>query len=81
MVDVTGVLRHTAIDKKQQNLLCQLPRCTDRAGLLDFQFESAMSGLQRLQYLPSGSGVSLLLWVRFQAPIAINLIWIGPLSV
>jgi hypothetical protein len=46
MGDVTGVLGHTAIDKKQQNLLCQLPKCTDRSGLLDFQFESPVSGLQ-----------------------------------
>jgi hypothetical protein len=25
--------------------LCWLPRCTDRSGLFDFQFESALSGL------------------------------------
>jgi hypothetical protein len=45
MGDVIGVLSCTAIDTKQQNLLCRLPRCTDRSGLPDFQFESVMSGL------------------------------------
>jgi hypothetical protein len=45
MGDVTGVLSCTAIGKKQQNLLCHLLRCTDRSGLLGFQFESAVSGL------------------------------------
>jgi hypothetical protein len=45
MGDVTGVLSCTAVDKKQQNLLCLLPRCTDRSGLFNFQFESAVSGL------------------------------------
>jgi hypothetical protein len=46
MGDVTGVLSHTAVDKKQHNLLCQLSRCSDRYGLLDLQFESAVSGLE-----------------------------------
>jgi hypothetical protein len=42
---VTGVISCTAIEKKQQNLLCRLHRGTDRSCPLDFQFESAMSGL------------------------------------
>ena len=33
-----GVISSTAVKKKQQNLLCWLPRGTDRSSLLDFQF-------------------------------------------
>jgi hypothetical protein len=40
-----GVISFTAVEKKEQNLLCWLPRGTDRSCLLDFQFESAVSGL------------------------------------
>ena len=36
---VTGVIGCTAVEKKQQNLLCCLSRSTDRSCLLDFQFE------------------------------------------
>ena len=42
---VLGVISCTAIEKKQRNLLCWLSRGTDRSRLLDFQFESAVSGL------------------------------------
>jgi hypothetical protein len=45
MGDVTGVLSRTAVDKKQQNSLCRHARCADRSGGLDFQLESAVSGL------------------------------------
>jgi hypothetical protein len=45
MADVAGVLSCTAVDKKQQNLLCRLSRYTGRSGLLDFQFESTVSDL------------------------------------
>jgi len=38
---VTGVISCTAVEKKQQNLLCWLPGGTDSSCLLDFQFESA----------------------------------------
>jgi len=42
---VTGAISCTAVEKKQQNLLCWLPRSTDRTSLLDFQFDSAPSVL------------------------------------
>ena len=42
---VTGMVSCTVVQKKQENLLCWLPRRTDRPSLLDFQFESAVSGL------------------------------------
>jgi len=42
---VNGEISCTAIEEKQQNLLCWLLGVTDRSCLLDFQFQSAMSGL------------------------------------
>jgi len=41
---VTGVVICTAVEKKRQDLLCWLSRGTDRCCVLDFQFESAVSG-------------------------------------
>jgi len=35
----------TAVEKKKQNLLCRLSGGTDSSSLLDFQFDSAVSGL------------------------------------
>ena len=42
---VIGVVSCTAVEKKQQNVLCWLSRGTERSSLLVFQFESAVSGL------------------------------------
>jgi len=42
---VLGVISCKAVEKKQQNLLCWLPRGTDRSCLLDFQFKRALSML------------------------------------
>jgi len=42
---VTGVIICTAVEKKQQDLLCWLSSGTDRFCVLDFQVESAVLGL------------------------------------
>jgi hypothetical protein len=42
---VTGVIRCTADDNKQHNLLCWLSSGTDRSSLFDLQFKSALSVL------------------------------------
>ena len=43
---VAGMISCTAVENKQQNILYRLPRSTDRSFLFDFQFESAVSGLE-----------------------------------